>query len=69
MGASALPLDFTRFAILGGASGWSAEVELVGASHVAIALPPMRSYVRLHADQRQAMVGSLTRLGELIGGL
>jgi hypothetical protein len=36
---------------------------------VAIALPPMRSYVRLHADQRQAMVGSLTRLGELIGGL
>lgn len=50
-----MPLDFTRFEIIGGPAGCRAEVELMGASHVAIALPPIRSYVHLYPDQQEAM--------------
>jgi hypothetical protein len=50
-----LPLDFTRFEVICDPVGCRAEVELMGASHVAIALPPMRSYIRLYPDQREAM--------------
>jgi hypothetical protein len=50
-----MPLDFTRFDVVCGPAGCWAEVELMGASHVAIALPPIRSYVHLYPDQREAM--------------
>ena len=54
-----MPLDFTRFEVNGDQLGSRVTLELMGASHVAIALPPVRSYVHLHADQREAMIGSI----------
>jgi hypothetical protein len=58
-----MALDFTRFDIERSESEWLVTVELMGASFVSLALPPMRSYVRLHRDQRRALVDSLTALG------
>jgi hypothetical protein len=46
-----------------------ARVELMGASHVAIALPPMRSYVRLYDDQREALLSTLAELGRALDDL
>lgn len=65
----ALPLDFTHFEVRGGKEGCRARVELVGASHVAVALPPMRSYVRLYPDQREALVRSFTEVGRILSGV
>lgn len=56
---SAMALDFTRFEVDRSGGGWLATVELMGASFVSLALPPMRSYVRLYADQRRALVDTL----------
>jgi hypothetical protein len=64
--AAALPLDFTRFDIRRIGEGWVATVELMGASYVTVALPPMRSYVRLHSDQREALVDSFAALSAVI---
>ncbi len=61
-----LPLDFTRFEIHGGPAGCRARVDLMGASHVAIALPPIRSYVHLHPDQRAAMVAGLEEVRRVL---
>lgn len=60
-----LTLDFTRFEVQGGPDGARSRVELMGASHVAIALPPIRSYVRLYPDQREALVMALERVGRV----
>jgi hypothetical protein len=65
--AAILPLDFTRFDVELSASQCVATVELMGASFVSLALPPMRSYVRLHSDQRLALVASLSALANVIG--
>jgi hypothetical protein len=62
------PLDFTRFDVRRGKGEWVATVELMGASFVSLALPPMRSYVRLHSDQRMALVDSLTSLVRRLSG-
>ena len=51
-----MPLDFTRFEVFCGPAGCRAEVELMGASLVAMALPPLRSYGHLDPDQRDAMI-------------
>jgi len=59
---AAMTLDFTRFEVVRVDGEWSSTIELMGASFVSLALPPMRSYVRLHADQRQALVDTLTAL-------
>lgn len=64
-----LPLDFTRFEIRGDRSSTTAQVELMGASLVAIALPPIRSYVHLYPDQREAMMKSLEVLGTVLGSV
>jgi hypothetical protein len=64
--AAALPLDFTRFDIRRVGEEWVATVELMGASYVTVALPPMRSYVRLHSDQRDALVDSFSALSAVI---
>ena len=64
--AAALPLDFTSFEIVAGDTGTRALIELMGASHVAIALPPIRSLVRLHPDQRDALIATTTRVVELL---
>lgn len=61
-----MPLDFTRFEVIGGPAGCRAEVELMGASHVAIALPPIRSYVHLYPDQREAMTGGLDEVRRVV---
>lgn len=60
------PLDFTRFEVEQAEGQWVATVELMGASFVSLALPPMRSYVRLHVDQRDSLIASLTALSSLL---
>jgi hypothetical protein len=62
-----LPLDFTRFEVRGDPDGSRAWVELVGASHVAIALPPIRSYIHLYPDQREAMVRGIEEVRRALG--
>lgn len=61
-----MPLDFTRFEVICGPDGCRAEVELMGASHVAIALPPIRSYVHLYPDQREAMTRGLEAVRRVV---
>jgi hypothetical protein len=61
-----LPLDFTRFEMRCASGEWTSSVELMGASFVSMALPPMRSYVHLHADQRESLVDSLAALSTVI---
>ena len=60
------PLDFTRFEILLETDRCRLEMQLMGASHVAIALPPIRSYVHLHPDQRQAMIAGIGEVERVI---
>jgi hypothetical protein len=64
--SSSLPLDFTRFEVAVSEEQCLATVELMGASFVSLALPPMRSYVRLHVDQRVALISSLSALTAVI---
>lgn len=61
-----MPLDFTRFEVIGGPAGSRAEVELMGATHVAIALPPIRSYIHLYPDQRDAMTRGLEAVRRVV---
>lgn len=61
-----LPLDFTSFELHGNAAGCRARVELMGASHVAVALPPIRSYIHLHPDQREAMVTGIEEAARIL---
>lgn len=61
-----MPLDFTRFEVIGDPGGCRVEVELMGASHVAIALPPIRSYVHLYPDQREAMTRGLDEVSRVV---
>lgn len=56
---TALALDFRRFDIARVDGEWSATVELVGATVVSIALPPLHHYVRLYPDQRAALLACL----------
>lgn len=64
-----MPLDFTRFEVICGPAGCRAEVELMGASQVAIAFPPIRSYVHLYPDQREAMTRGLEEVSRVVLGL
>lgn len=57
--ATALALDFRRFEIARADREWSVTVELVGATLVSIALPPLHHYVRLYPDQRVALLACL----------
>ena len=61
-----LPLDFTGFEVDGDPAGSLARVELVGASQVAIALPPIRSYVHLYPDQHEAMVKGIEEVRRVL---
>jgi Protein of unknown function (DUF3156) len=60
------PLDFTRFEVMLGRSSCRVELELMGASQVAIALPPIRSYVHLYPDQREAMIAGIEEVERVI---
>ncbi len=64
--AAASTLDFTRFDVGLDGERCLATVELMGASFVSIALPPIRSYVRLHLDQRDALIGCLSAVERLV---
>jgi len=64
-----MPLDFTRFEVVSGPTGCHVEVELMGASHVAIALPPIRSYVHLYPDQRHALEKGLEEVRRVLEAL
>ena len=59
---AALPLDFKRFDLISDGETLTATVELMGASYVSIAFPPMRSYIRLYPDQREALVATFGEL-------
>ena len=61
-----MPLDFTRFEVICGPAGCRAEMELMGASHVAIALPPIRSYIHFYPDQREAMTIGLEAVRRVV---
>jgi len=61
-----MPLDFTRFEVICGPAGCRVEVELMGASHVAVALPPIRSYIHLYPDQRDAMTRGLEAVRRVV---
>jgi len=60
-------LDFKRYEIHRERSSWRADVELIGASEVIAALPPMRRYIRLYPDQRSALLGSFMAMGQVLG--
>lgn len=64
--AAILPLDFTRFALQSDGIEWKTNVELMGASLVAIAFPPIRSYVRLYPDQLQALTATFAELDRVM---
>lgn len=64
--AAALPLDFTRFELRSDGTDWQTAVELMGATLVAIALPPIRSYVHLYPDQLEALTRTFAELDRLL---
>lgn len=64
--SAATRLDFTRFDIDLDGGECTATIELMGASMVAIALPPIRSYVRLHADQKDALLASIQAVRRVV---
>lgn len=64
--AAVTALDFTLYEIEVRGASCSARVELMGASLVSIAFPPVRSYIRLHPDQRDALISSFEALGRLV---
>jgi hypothetical protein len=66
--AAGLILDFTEFDAVRSDGEWSVAVELMGASFVTLALPPMRSYVRLHPDQRDALLTALAAVDRHLAG-
>lgn len=63
---AATALDFKEYEIAIQEGTCAATVELLGASLVAIALPPIRSYVRLYPDQREALLDGLQALRRLM---
>ena len=64
--AAATPLDCTAFTVFRDADGWHAEIALMGGAEVAMRLPPSRSYVRLSADQRDALVATFAAVDRLL---
>jgi hypothetical protein len=63
-----LPLDFTRFAVVVHDGRWRADVRLMGGSHVRTRLPPGGSYVRLAADQVDALLATVRALYRVLPG-
>jgi hypothetical protein len=59
---ASLPLDFTHLEVAVVDGAWQATLELMGASHVRTTLPPSSRYVRLHPDQRDALLATVAVL-------
>jgi hypothetical protein len=66
--AASLTLDFTRFEVAVVDGRWRATLELMGASHVRTTLPPSARYVRLHPDQRDALLATVAVLHARLPG-
>lgn len=66
--AASLPLDFTSFEVAVVDGAWRATLELMGASHVRTTLPPSARYVRLHPDQRDALLATVAVLHARLPG-
>jgi hypothetical protein len=66
--AVSLPLDFTSFELAVVDGVWRASLELMGASHVRTTLPPSARYVRLHPDQRGALLATVAVIHERLPG-
>ncbi len=64
--SAVLPLDFTEFEAVLADGEWVTTIELMGATHVSIALPPMRNYIRLYPDQADALVSTLAQWSRLL---
>ena len=60
-------LDFKRYELHRERTSWRTEVELIGASEVIAAMPPMRRYIRLYPDQRSALLGSFMAMEQVLG--
>lgn len=69
LASASLPLDFKRFELVRDEAEWQVSVELMGASLVAIAMPPMRSYVRLFPDQRAALAATFSELRRVLSSV
>lgn len=63
---SLLPLDFKRLELWRDDQGWQVRLEHFAASEVVNRLPGFRRYIRLSAEQRQALLGSFTELYKLL---
>lgn len=61
-----LALDFKRYEIQRLDQAFRADVELMGASEVITALPPMRHYIRLYPDQRDALLESFLAMEQAL---
>lgn len=56
---AARPLDFTRFEVRNHDGAWRATLELMGASYVRTTFPPSAHYVRLDAEQLDALLATV----------
>lgn len=64
--AACLPLDVTRFRVVPIDGRWQAQLRLMGGSHVRTRIPPGGSYVRLAADQRDALLATVRALHRVL---
>lgn len=62
---AALPLDFTRFVVRSVDGHLEAAITLMGASMTRMRIPPNTSWIRLHDDQREALLGTVAALDDV----
>lgn len=62
--AVALPLDFTRFRITADDGHLVSSITLMGASMTRMRVPPNTSWIRLHDDQRDALLATMAALSD-----
>jgi hypothetical protein len=67
LASSMLPLDFTDFQLERQETGWIASLVHYGASEVVYQFPSTRQYVRLSPEQVEAILGTFSRLSDLLG--
>ncbi len=62
LAAAALPLDFTDFRITADDGHLVSSITLMGASMTRMRVPPNTSWIRLHDDQREALLATMAAL-------
>lgn len=63
--AAALPLDFTRFEVRSVDGVLASSITLMGASMTRMRVPPNTSWIRLHDDQRRALLATIAALDDV----